>query len=157
MEYPKNIRNIDSSVEFFNEVNLLIEESKKYIESFPWCGKIHNGWLYTNLGYVLCIFLYEIDNLQSPQDNLIWIIVGDMPPMYLDTYNILTTKEVIDAYIQLVSDWIQHIEEGKSLDECFPIQSSSSPQTLLSLKKRIELLRNKILPAINDIQFTATK
>lgn len=150
--YPLNISDISSSTEFFEEVKSLTEESKNYLKGFAWCKKIKDGWLYTNLGYVLCIFLYEIENIQSPEDNLIWVIVGDLPAMYLDTFNVLTTKKVIETYIELAEDWIHHALNNQLMDECFPFQTEKSVSALEMLRKRVELLKNKILPEIEDIK-----
>jgi hypothetical protein len=85
MNYPLNIDCLPSNLEFADEVHLKLKESRIYLESQKWCNNIINGWLFTNLGYVFCIFLYEVENIQSPEDNFIWVVVGDLPPVYLDT------------------------------------------------------------------------
>ena len=67
-----------------------------------------------NAGYAVGIFLFEIENTQSKstEDNLIWVNAGDFPPMYLDTFNVSTTKQVVDTYIDLGNMWIEMLKLG---------------------------------------------
>jgi hypothetical protein len=153
MKYPINIYNITPSLEFYSEVVPLAEESKRYLIRQDWCQGVKNGWLFTNLGKVLCIFLFEVDNTQSPEDNLLWVIVGDLPPMYLDTNSVLDNREVIEVYIQLVIDWIDHLDSGKPLDECFPLEAERSAGSIQMLKERMTLLQYTILPEIEKLPF----
>ena len=153
MTYPISIDSITSDVDFFPEVVSLVEESKTYLEKHQWCTKIKQGWLFTNVGRVLCIFLFELENSQSPEDNLIWLIAGDFPPMYLDTYNVSDTKEVIEVYIELANDWIKQVETNQSLDECFPFEAAPSIVSAEILKKRIVLLQKKFLPEITALSY----
>jgi len=153
MIYPVKIENIDSSFEYFDEVNLLIEESKKYLSAHVWCRSVKQGWLFTNIGHTINIFLYEIENEQSPDDNFIWTMVGDLPAIYLDTFGVKTTKEVIENYIGLADDWIYHVESDQSIEHCFPFQANTSNESINMLKIRIQLLRDNILPNIKDIGY----
>ena len=155
MEYPIKIDNINSSLEFSDEITSLIEESKKYLTSYKWCRSIKQGWLFTNIGYAINIFLYEIENEQSPDDNFIWTMVGDLPAIYLDTYSVKNTKQVIENYIGLADDWIHHVESDQSTDDCFPFQANTSNESINMFKKRIQLLRDNILPNITDIGYDA--
>ena len=151
MKYPLRIEDIDPTVEFFDEVVSLIKESKEYLGRQKWCKSIQRGWLFTNIGYAVNIYLYEIENEQSPEDNFLWIMVGDLPPIYLDTYNVKSTKEVIEIYVDLANDWIQHARTGQSLDECFPFEAANSHQLITMLESRTRRLQNEILPNITDI------
>jgi hypothetical protein len=153
MEYPIKIDNINSSLEFSDEITSLIEESKKYLTSYKWCRSIKQGWLFTNIGYAINIFLYEIENEQSPDDNFIWTMVGDLPAIYLDTYSVKTTKQVIENYIGLADDWIHNVESDQSIDDCFPFQANTPSESINMFKKRIQLLRDNILPNISAIGY----
>jgi hypothetical protein len=153
MNYPININDIKKSLEFYSEVKILINEAKEYIENHSWCKKIYSGWLFTNIGYALNIFLFRIENSQSIDDNLIWVIVGDFPPMYLDTYNISTTKEVVEVYVELASDWISKAESDEPLDDCYPLDAQTDKTSIDLLKKKIEFLEKKILPNIKELSF----
>jgi hypothetical protein len=154
MEYPIRIDDISLSIDYYDEVIKLVKESKEYLISQSWCKSVSDGWLFTNLGKVLCIFLYRIDNLQSPEDDLLWVLVGDFPPMYLDTLNVSDTQDVVEVYVDLVNDWIKHVELGESMDDCFPLKSDHSSESIQSLKKRLNLLKNSIAQNIDKIHFS---
>jgi hypothetical protein len=153
MSYPINIDKITPSLEYYPEVALLLEESREYLRAHAWCDKINNGWLFVNLGKVLCILLYQIENNQSPDDNLIWMMVGDFPPVYLDSQGVDNTREVVDVYIYLVNDWIEHVEDGRGVEECFPVLSNWTNEKIEMLKIRMELLKSSILAGIPEISF----
>ena len=154
MKYPIRIKDLDSSIEFFDEILPLINESRKYLASHrKWCGEIYEGWLFTNIGYAISIFLYKINNLQSPEDNLVWVVVGDLPPMYLDTYNVISTREVVQNYISLVEEWVENAESGKSLEDCYPLDAEISKDSIDMINKRLSLLSNNILANIDDVKY----
>lgn len=153
MTYPINITKLNSSIDFCSEVNPLLEEAMKYLNEHPWCEKIYKGWLFTNVGFAVCIFLFEIENIQSSEDNRTWVIVGDFPPMYLDTFNVATTTEVVEVYIELVKDWIRKAENGESLRECYPLDATTDKNSIALLKNKIRLLEENIIPNIEKINF----
>lgn len=153
MSYPIKISDIDTSVEFSDEVIPLIRKSKEYLSGYKWCKTILEGWLFINIGYAVNIFLYKIENKQSPGDNFLWVLTGDLPSIYLDTYNVKTTTEVVKEYIELADDWIRHVESGRSLDECFPFDVVNPNELIEMFKKRIQLLQDNILPNMLDIRY----
>jgi len=155
MNYPIHIQEINSSVEFHNEVLKLKNEAETYIKQYPWCAKIYGGWLITNIGFAVNIYLFKIENTQSTDDDLIWVIVGDFPPMYLDTYNVSSTTEVCETYIELASEWIAKVENSESIEECYPLDANQDKNSIELLKRKVKLLREKILPNIKDIEFNA--
>jgi hypothetical protein len=155
MTYPIEIRNLNPSLAFFDEVVPLIKESKEYLLSHKWCKSINKGWLFINIGYAVNVFLYNIENEQSPEDDFLWVIVGDLPPIFLDTHNVKSTKEAVQMYVDLADDWVDHVESRQSLDECFPFDVTSTSELVGRFKERVRLLQNSILPNIPDIRYDA--
>jgi hypothetical protein len=153
MKYPIKVTNLTPALEYYAELAVLVQESKDYLNSHSWCTKINDGWVFINLGRVLCIFLYAIENNQSPDDNLLWVVVGDLPAAYLDTFTVSDTKDVLKVYTELVNDWIVHVESNQSLDDCFPLKSDRSLESTEMVKRRIVLLQNNIMPEIGEMRF----
>jgi hypothetical protein len=155
MGYPIKIDQIDNSLEFYEEVILLIPYAQNYLYGFKWCKNIQKGWLFTNIGTAICIFLFEVENLQAeaPEDNYLWVIVGDLPRMYLVTFNVETTKDVILDYIDLTNEWISNVEKGLSLEDCYPIVSEKTPETLNKLKMRIKFLDEQLVPNMEELSW----
>lgn len=155
MTYPVAIDRLDSSTQFHDEVLVLLDQSKAYLNDYPWCQEIKNGWLFVNIGRVACIFLFEIENTQSPEDNLIWIVAGDFPTMYTDTYSADTTKLVLETYIYLADEWLDFAEQGKPMVDCFPFEVPGDEQLIDSFRRRLDTLHQNILPHIDNIHYQA--
>jgi hypothetical protein len=153
--YPVAIGGLDSSTQFHDEVLVLLTESKEYLGDYPWCAAIKNGWLFVNIGRVACIFLFDIENSQSPEDNLIWIVAGDFPTMYTDTYSAETTRVVLETYIYLANEWLDFAEQGKPMDDCFPFELPGDEELINSFRRRVQTLQQNILPHIEDIHYQA--
>lgn len=152
MEYPIKTRSIKPSLEFYTEVIKIQKEADNYISDFTWCLSIIESSLYLNLGEKLCVFLYEIDNSSSNGDKFLWLIVGDIPSMYLDVYGPKTTIEVLEDYVSLSKDWISNIESGLSVEDCYPFNTEPTMEMANLLKKRVAIIENSIIPNIDEIE-----
>jgi len=156
MKYPINYKSVSIETEFYSEVETLHKEAESYLLGFEWCKTIKKCFLYTNIGYVLCIFLFEIENTQSNEDNFLWVIIGDLPVMYLDVYGSKTTKEALQGYIELAEDWINNINVGKSIGNCYPFKAEPTKEMAGLLQIRVNLLRDLLITNIIDIPFDYT-
>lgn len=154
MKYPVKTNEINAEIQFCQEVIEAHHKSTKYLESQKWCSEIRKGWLFTNIGYAVCIFLFDIENTQSPPDHLIWVMVGDFPPMYLDTFSVHTTKEVVANYIYLAQEWIEAAEIQSSLEEYYPFEIASNKEVINLFKRKVEMLKREILENITDLNFS---
>jgi hypothetical protein len=85
------------------------QKADRYVSNFRWCLSIVDSSLYLNLGDKLCIFLYEIKPLSNSADKFLWLIVGDLPSMYLDVYGAMTIIQVLKDYIFLSKNWISNV------------------------------------------------
>jgi hypothetical protein len=130
---------------------VLHAQAGKYLLSFKWCKKIIESNLYLNLGSTLCIFLFEIENIASSEDNFLWIIVGDIPSMYLDIHGPKSTVQVLENYIGLSQDWIDDIKAGKSIDNCYPFNAAPTIEMANLLQKRTLFMKNTLIKNIDDI------
>jgi len=138
-----------SNIEYKEEVIELIQEAEKYLKSFDWCKEIVRGWLVEDFGYILCIFSFEIQAAEgSAADTKVWIIVGDIPPAYIDIESAPTAKMALEAYCFLMEDWIGHIKVGKSVKECYPLEVPATKEYAEMLATRVQLIREDFLPDI---------
>jgi len=152
MHYPIKYKKLTTNVEYYSEVVVLHKEAENYLYNFDWCESINNSSLYINLGSKLCVFLFEIDNSASKEDNTLWVIVGDIPSMYLDIYGPKSTREVLNTYVELAEDWIEHVKLGKSIDECYPFNAEATSQMADLLEKKITFIKNKVIENIEEVQ-----
>lgn len=150
--YPVKMKSIPASLEYYPEVIKLYNEAEKYISGFHWCATVINADLYLNLGRVLCIFLFEIDNTASDEDNLLWIVTGDIPPAYLDIYGPKNTTDVLLNYVALAKDWIDAVRAGESVEDCYPFDAVPTNEMADMLASRIDFIKNNLVSNINSVR-----
>ncbi len=148
MEYPVSFKSVSTNIAYYKEVIQAHERASAYLKGFNWCNGIKNCALYLNLGATLCIFLFEIENSASSEDNFLWVVEGDIPPMYLDVYGSKTTIDVLKTYSALANDWISNVESGLSVEDCYPFDASPTAEMADMLKKRVVLIEKTIIPNV---------
>ena len=141
-----DIEQIDQSdVEYKDEVIELVNEARQYLKSFSWCAEIKSGLLARNFGYILCIFLFDIEPVKgSGADAKLWVIVGDIPPAYLDTIEYKTPQDALDFYCFVMEEWASHVKAGKSLEDCYPVNTEPTLEHAEMLATRIQLIRDEL-------------
>ena len=124
----------------------LEKRAKEYLKKFNWCLGIKKSWYDSELCIydLLGIFLFEIEPINSEIDNYIWVIVGDLPSVYLDE-SANSAVEALDIYCELMESWANNIIEGKSVEDCYPIPNEPTNENAELLKSRIEFIRSEIL------------
>ena len=124
----------------------LHNEAKAYLENFDWCLSIKNSWnereysFYDKIG----VFLFEIEPANQNVDDFVWIIVGDLPTVYLDK-SVSSGTEAVEIYCELMEDWIEHVVAGKTVEDCFPIPNAPTAENATLLKSRTEFIRENLL------------
>jgi hypothetical protein len=151
--FPISVNSIPSYIEFYDEVLEMDYEATEYLNGFKWCKKIKEKYLYYNLGSTLCVFLFDIENKQSKEkgDSLLWVIVGDLPSMYLDTFNVKTLKEALETYIDLANDWADKIITKQQMENCFPFEVKPTIKLAKALKSRVKFIKNNLMKNITDV------
>jgi hypothetical protein len=87
------------------------------------------------------------------EDNFLWIMVGDIPSMYLDVYGSKTTIEVLRRYNALAKDWIYSVERGLSVDECYPFDAEPTMEMADLLKRRVTIIENSIFQILMKLSY----
>ena len=142
---------LETNIERKDEVIALAKEAEQYLSSFKWCKKIIEGYVAKEWGYILGIFYFKIEpTLGSGADNSVWLIVGDIPPAYIDIRSATNEYEALNSYVFLMEDWINHVKDGKSVDECYPINVEPSEEYADMLSSRIEIIKEDFLTELKE-------
>ena len=124
----------------------LYQEAKSYLEEFDWCSKIKNGWydrgsaVYEKIG----VFLFEIEPINKTVDDFIWVIVGDLPSVYLDK-SVTTAQKALEIYCELMEEWAENVKNGKSIEECYPITAEPTIENADLLLTRVSFIKKEFL------------
>jgi hypothetical protein len=140
--------NFDSltEIEELQAILNLYMEAKQYLENYNWCIATKKCWYDKDFGIYdkIGVFLFEIEPLNANVDDFIWIIVGDLPSVYLDK-SITTGKEAVMTYCELMQEWADNVKNGKSLDECYPVPVDPTVDNAELLNSRIAFIRQELL------------
>jgi hypothetical protein len=151
MNYPINYSQLSDKAEFYKEVIEAHEEAESFLNEFAWWRTIFQSEIYINLGATLCVFLFQIDNVASKEDSNLWVIVGDIPPMYLDTHGPQTTKQVVSDYVRLADEWITNVKARQSTKQCFPFKAEPTIEMATLLESRTSFMKEILIDNIDDI------
>ena len=124
----------------------LYNGAKEYLEGYKWCISVIKGWYESNFSIheKIGVFLFEIEPMGETVDKFIWIIIGDLPTMYLDE-GVKTSQEALELYCELMSEWADNIVEGRALNGCYPVDAEPTIENADLLRRRIVFIRKELL------------
>lgn len=130
-------------------------EARLFLQAHAWCRSVRSLSLRKWVEGIFALFHAEIEPTPgSDADEAVWVIVGDLPPAYLDIPSIPTVREALEAYISLLEEWVEAVRKGEPTDELMPIYYRHSlipvPPTLLyaeMVTSRAQLLES----ILNDL------
>lgn len=123
----------------------MLTEAERYIISQKWCNKILEQFFGLGVGGVVAVFLFHIKPSGKNIDEYIWVIVGDLPPLYITVDVAPNPACALDAYIGTMEDWANAAIEGKDVNRLVPINACPTKKNGKALKKRLDFLDKKIL------------
>ena len=133
------------------ELAQMLQETKQYIMSFPWCPPISEVFLGMGIGGVLAVFLVRFKtSIKGESDDSLWIIIGDLPSAYLVCDNAQTPQQALGIYCDLMDEWIDAVRVGAPLDNIFPVDAPAVKEYANKLAIRLAFIRDKILPRYNS-------
>jgi hypothetical protein len=134
------------SVEDTIALKKMAVEARSYISSFRWCPLIKELFLGQGTGGVVAVFLAQFSERIGGRDEFLWIIVGDLPSAYLVVDLIQTPAQALRAYCDLMEEWVNAVLQHKPLDGVFPVKAAATVENAEALQKRLEFLREDIVP-----------
>lgn len=126
------------------ETKKLYKEAYDYLLSHTWCNSIDSSWIAVSWGYILGVFLFEITSDIAEVDKYVWVVVGDIPPAYIDVQSVQDPIDVISSYIDIMSDWVKCVENDESTEDCYPVEVPATVEYAKMLKSRLEVLSKEV-------------
>lgn len=128
-----------------SEFIALAEEANSFLKGHKWCRAIKKQWLVAEWENLLIVFFFEIIPNSTDADDRVWVIVGDLPPAYIDTESATNETEAIQVYTEIMDDWVQCVKNGQSTEDCYPINVPPENKYAEMLDTRLQLIRKYIL------------
>jgi hypothetical protein len=123
----------------------LAKEANLFLKGHNWCKAIEKQWLAANWDNILIVFYFDLIPNSSDVDDHVWIIVGDIPPAYIDIESANNETEAVRAYTEIMDDWVQCVKSGRSVDDCYPINVAPEKKYADMLDIRLQFIRKYIL------------
>jgi len=121
-------------------------DAKQYLESFDWCKTAEAVYWGGGVGKIFSIFLFDIVALKTGIDRWLWVVVGDIPHLYLVLDECKSPSDVLRAYMGLLEQWIKLAREGRSSPDLPPIGVEPTPERATELEQRLQFIRTNVAP-----------
>lgn len=137
-----------------DELRVLSAEATTFISSFRWCRKVRESFLAVGVGGVIGVFLFRIEPASHGVDELLWVIVGDLPPAYLVCDDAPDWRGALRCYIYEMRKWVLAVRSGGSLSGVIPIKAEPTRAHADMLASRLESIQERM---IDDLSFDEQK
>ena len=124
----------------------MADKAVRYVRSFRWCIDLHEQYFGDGVGGVVALFLHRVTIRGFQRPEWIWVIVGDIPSVYLELEGFPTPRAALGRYIEGVEEWLAASPEARKSGEIIPIDVPPAPEWLEGLAGRIKTLRTLVLP-----------
>lgn len=128
------------------------QEAENFLMWHQWCGAVRQGYLDYDWYGILALFYFEIEPASPNADNNLWVIVGDVPPAYLDLESCPTATAAIEGYVYELQRWVDAVNAEELVDELMPVYERISlkrvaptPEFARMLESRLDFVRLEII------------
>jgi hypothetical protein len=143
---PIESMGIDEDAEEHQLLQDMLQRGIAFISNFRWCAEVKSTHFGMGVGKVFAVFLFEISNSALSQDDLLWVIIGDLPPAYLVTHDgAENPTEALEIYIGLMEEWVSAAQQGKPVNDLIPVNVPPTPEYAEKLRSRLQFLRERFL------------
>jgi hypothetical protein len=120
--------------------------ARDYITAFHWCLPIREMYLTFGVGHVIALFLFEFEGKIGGTDDKLWVVVGDLPSVYMVLLSDTSPQEALESYCLLMEDWIAAVRSHGDFNEVYPVSAPRTVENADALESRLGYLREHIIP-----------
>jgi hypothetical protein len=123
----------------------LLDEAKEFVGRFKWCKEVRDAYFGIGVAGVVGVFLLQIDNAASRDDDWLWVIVGDIPPAYLVVDDNVSPRAALASYVRLMRQWVAAASRGKPVGKLIPVNVTPTAKNAETLRTRLDYLEREFL------------
>jgi hypothetical protein len=132
------------------QLKALINEARRFVGGFSWCQSVRQAFLGFGIDGLIATVLVRIRPRSHDVDEWLWVIVGDVPPLYLVTDRSPTPAAALKTYIELCQEWVDAVKEGGPVEGLAPIDAPPDAEHADMLERRVRFLETEILPELSS-------
>ncbi|GBC94071.1 hypothetical protein HRbin15_02578 [bacterium HR15] len=132
-------------IEDADEIREMAQEAEQFLRSHAWCQSVRQGYLDRGWAGVLAVFYFEIEPApNSLADQAVWVIVGDLPPAYLDIVHCPSGAAALEGYVGAMWEWVEHVKQGKPVEGLIPVYYRGSLRRVPPTREMAQLLESRL-------------
>ena len=127
-------------------------EANAYLAAQPWMSRIEDTFLDREMSGKVAVFFFEIAVTKLCPDSGIWVIVGDIPPAFIDIAHCKNGAQALLSYCYNMAEWVYAVDDNKSVDKLIPVVYHGTfrpvdPAEVFAsfLWDRIDMIRNSVM------------
>jgi hypothetical protein len=119
----------------------MLNDAHQFMMERSWQKKILDFWCGIMEPNLVGAFLYKIVPARDDVPPYHWVVIGpEIPHAYISIEDALNPACAIDSYASVMEDWILAVEEGRSLDEVYPVEVPAGMDAKVYAAKLAETL-----------------
>jgi len=146
----------DSDIEYSEELIVLADRAIAFMKSQKWCSRVLRGWMDRGWGIRIAIFYFYFEPAYKDIPQNIWVIVGDLPPAYIDAEDNPNGACALDGYVFEMQKWVDAVIAGESVDDLIPVNVPPTKKYAKMLQHRLNIIKKDILSDCEDELHTIT-
>jgi hypothetical protein len=122
----------------------MADDARAFLEGHPWCERVEHLEYGDGVGGIVAVFLATIVPARPNVAERLWVIVGDVPPLYLVTDELPTPRSALASYIGWRRAWVDAVRHGDPVDDLPPVDVPATDASLDRLASRLDFIENML-------------
>ena len=123
----------------------MAKQARRYLESQNWCERVTELRFGDGVGGIAAVFFARLIPAQPGADAEVWVVVGDIPPLYLVLDDLPDPTAALQAYVDWRRDWVAAVRCGGSLEELPPVDAPPTRANADDLARRLDYIEREII------------
>jgi hypothetical protein len=121
-----------------DEVEAACADAASFLRSHEWCGDLHAQYFAGGEPENFTVHLFDVEVAELGREWL-WVCRGKVPSAYLDD-SVDSPQDALDAYGELMEDWVSAVRGWGELDDCYPVELEPSEDAAAELDEQLHEL-----------------
>ncbi len=119
-----------------------MREATSYLESQNWCLEIQDVYYGIGVPKCFCAFLFHIRPSCPEIEEYLWVVTGDLPPLYLVTEAASTPAMALYAYTEVMKLWAESAVAQEFRDDLPPVAAPFTAENGALLQTRLAFIQD---------------
>ncbi len=126
-------------------VRKLAREAVEFLESQVWCRGVISGELGFAVAGVIGVFKLRHQPSRPGVDEVLWVIVGDLPSAYLVLDNAPDWQGALACYVREMRAWVAAVQAEQPLTGIIPVGVEPTAEHAQMLATRLDFIERELV------------